>query len=197
MLYPLIIVGSLALVLFIFWRAEKRGRTFNFSRLLWLRRKKDDSGDRGLLGQDPTLDLFQPPDRAAEYFSRAESLFSEKKYLSAEKWFLESARLDPQNPRVYARLGTIYFALKNYKDAKEALQNAARLDPEVSARHFNLALVLFRLGENRQALNSINRAIELKGDDPKYPALKEGIEEALSLTRESTVKKRSKPKKKS
>lgn len=200
MFYPLIILTSLGLLFFIIFRSEKRGRSLSFDRLSWLK-SADLSLKKSILGKTPAKEegdsFFKPPpeDKKMEFFLRGERLFFEKKYLSAEKWFLEAVRLDPHDPKIYSRLGTIYLAIKNYKDAKEAFLNAIKLEADVPARHFNLALALHQLSDQEGALRAIEKALEFKNEDPKYLALKEEIEKAL-LKEEKTRQKRPRPNKK-
>src|SRR6266571_4788203 len=62
--------------------------------------------------------------RLVEYANR---LYSERKWLAAEKAYLNVLKHDHKNITAYSHLGIIYSAQKNLADAIECFEIAARL----------------------------------------------------------------------
>lgn len=118
-----------------------------------------------------------PGDTIEDNLKRAEDLFRKKQYISAEKWYIEAAKVDPKNDVIYARLGVIYIEQKNYKDAVEALLEALALGPSVASRYFNLSFARNALGEKKEALNLAKRAVRI---DPKNEKYKKWFDELRS-----------------
>jgi len=101
-------------------------------------------------------------------FEKAEELFRKNQYISAERWYIEAAKVSPKNDMIYARLGVIYIEQKNYKDAVEALKEAIRLGPEIASRYFNLSFAENALGNKKEALNLARRAVRADSKNDKY-----------------------------
>lgn len=89
--------------------------------------------------------------RLAQMVTYADRLFSEKKWLSAEKAYLGVLKIDHKNITAYSHLGIIYSTQKNMPDAIECFEIAARLHPSGTTFQ-NLALAYF---DNRNYIKSI------------------------------------------
>lgn len=100
--------------------------------------------------------------------AKAEELFHKRQYISAEKWYLEAVKLDPKNPRIYARLGTIYLEQKNFSDAKDAFEESVRLDDTVASRFFNLSYICNSIGDIKTAQSHAKKAARMEPQNSKY-----------------------------
>lgn len=180
-IYPIIILGSLAIAFAIFWRKafllEKDG-------VVRLSQKQDQSNiedhSNVLTGLKEKIHLPSfhkksevEPEVAVEEETdpnilKADDLFRKKQFISAEKWYLEAVRNNPKNPKIYSRLGIIYLEQKNFKDATESLEEAVRLDPSSASRFFNLSFAYNSLGDKKQALSYAKRSIRLEPQSKKY-----------------------------
>lgn len=120
-----------------------------------------------------------PKRPGAEFIEKADRLFSEKRFRSAERWYLEAAAVDPRNPKIYSRLGVIYLQTQSHNDAKEAFEAAIEIEPGKASRHFNLAVAYEGLGDLRQALKAVKKAISLEPENPKYQALEKSLKSKL------------------
>ena len=81
----------------------------------------------------------------------ADRMYTEKKWVAAEKTYLDILKFDHRNVTAYSHLGVIYSTQKQYADAIECFQIAAQIKP--SAVTFqNLGLVFY---ENRNYIKSI------------------------------------------
>ena len=60
----------------------------------------------------------------------------------AEKWFLESIRLNPDQANIYSNLGSLYGMTNRPQQAEEMFKQAVTINPTYVEGYFNL-------GENR------------------------------------------------
>ncbi len=89
--------------------------------------------------------------RLAQLSAYADRLYSEHKWLAAEKAYLNVLKLDHKNVTAYVHLGIIFSTQKNMPDAIECFEIAAQLKP--SGRTFqNLALAFY---DNHNYIKSI------------------------------------------
>ncbi len=106
----------------------------------------------------------------AQLTAYADRLYTERKWLAAEKAYLNVLKLDHKNFKSYLHLGIIYSTQKNMPDAIECFQIATRLHPS-GGTYQNLALAFY---DNRNFIKSIaayERAIMLDPNGPRYVGL--------------------------
>jgi tetratricopeptide (TPR) repeat protein len=137
----------------------------------------------------PPSDTFNLPEKglitrrgesqkiAHELMTQADASFRKKDYKEAEKFYLQAAAKDPENARIYNRLGVIYLQTKNYRDAVEAFRRALRFDDRVASRHFNLALAYLGKKDYRSAERGLREALRLDPTNDKYRKTFEAIRE--------------------
>src|SRR5687768_12283461 len=77
----------------------------------------------------------KPSQRLSQTAEYADRLFKEKKFLPAEKAYLELIKHDHKNALAYSRLGIIYSRLKNRGDAIECFQIASQFAPSAASFH--------------------------------------------------------------
>lgn len=119
---------------------------------------------------------FKPDLIARTYFEEAEAAFKIKDYRRAETLFIEAARENPRNVKVFNRLGVIYLEQKNFEDAIEAFSTAVKYDDKVCTRYYNLALAYIGQGSYKDAVKNLKEAIQLSPDNTKYKQVLEQIE---------------------
>lgn len=100
----------------------------------------------------------------------ADRLYREKKYLTAEKAYLEVLKLDHKNLLAYNRLGIIYSAQHNYGDAIECFEIAVRLVPS-AVTYLNLGLAQYENHNYIKAIATINKSIMFEPSAQRYLAL--------------------------
>jgi tetratricopeptide (TPR) repeat protein len=110
--------------------------------------------------------------------SRAEDCFQNKDYKMAEACYLKIARLDPENSRIYGRLGIIYLEEKEYRDAVDAFIEAIKREPQNSFWYNNLGLVAYYLGDFEKSIIAYKKAIELDKSTAKLINLAKVYEES-------------------
>jgi len=172
-IYPIIILILLLIAFVIFWRrsyfVEKQGipeevessiaeRVDSNKIPAWFGMKKKTN-----LEPEVTIEKETDPN-----IIKADELFSKKQFISAEKWYLEAARNNPKNSKIYSRLGIIYIEQKNYKDAIDSLEEAVKLDSSVASRFFNLSFAQNNEGDKKQAFLNAKKAIRLEPSSKKY-----------------------------
>lgn len=107
---------------------------------------------------------------------KADTAFEGKDYRLAEKLYLDAATHDPENPKIYGRLGVMYLNQGNFRDARDAFLFALKYDERVASRHYNLALAYQALGTTNKALAEIKRALDLDPGNEKYASLRQNLE---------------------
>lgn len=103
--------------------------------------------------------------------ARADEAFERGNYKEAEDLYVKTAVNDPDNPKIYSRLGAIYLEQKNYYDAKDAFSHAAKLEPDLASRHINLGLAYMGLKDFFKAVEEFKAALELDAKNKKYQRL--------------------------
>ena len=120
--------------------------------------------------------------------AHADDVFEAKDFKKAESLYVKAAAQDPDNPRVYSRLGAIYLEQKNYYDAKDAFLQAVKLEPDLASRHINLALAYLGLKDYFKAIESFKKALSFDPKNKKYQKL---LEKAEKIYAKEKDKKRS------
>ena len=110
---------------------------------------------------------------------KADQLFERKRYKKAEELYIKAAALDPNNAKIYNRLGVIYLEEKNFKDARDCFQTALNYNRRIPSRHVNLGLSYMGMGRCDQAVKCFQRALALDLNNPKYQKLLDDANERL------------------
>jgi len=108
--------------------------------------------------------------------ARADDAFDSKNFTLAENLYVKAAANDPDNVKIYSRLGAIYLEQKDFYDAKEAFLQAVKLDPQNGSRHINLGLAYIGLKDFFKASESFDNALKIDPKNKKYQSLLEKAE---------------------
>lgn len=119
------------------------------------------------------------PTKFTTLSDKAESSFANGDYLNAEKAYIELASYNPEDYKLYNRLGIIYLEQRNYSDAKEAFEVTIKLGGTKAGRYYNLALACVGLQEFRNAKEAIDQALELDKENQKYLDMKFDLNKRL------------------
>lgn len=101
----------------------------------------------------------------------ADDFFKKGNYQEAEKFYVKAATQEPNNPKIYNRLGIIYLEQKNYRDAKDAFEATLKFDSKKASRHINYGLACLNLRNFNEAIKSFEKAIKLEPKNKKYQSL--------------------------
>lgn len=105
--------------------------------------------------------------------AQADDAYEAKNYQKAESLYIKAAAIDPDNAKIYSRLGAIYLEQKNFYDAKDAFLQAAKLEPDLASRHVNLGLAFMGLKDYFKAMESFKKALNIDRKNSKYQKLTE------------------------
>ncbi len=106
----------------------------------------------------------------AQLTAYADRLYTERKWLAAEKAYLSVLKLDHKNATAYVHLGIIYSTQKNMPDAIECFEIAARLKP--SGRAFqNLGLAFYDNKNYIKAIAAYDKSIMFEPHAARYVGL--------------------------
>lgn len=103
--------------------------------------------------------------------AQADDAYEARKYEEAENLYVKAAAEDPDNAKIYSRLGAIYLEQGNYYDAKDAFLQAVRLEPDLASRHVNLGLAFMGLKDYFKAIESFKKALKIDRKNSKYERL--------------------------
>jgi tetratricopeptide (TPR) repeat protein len=123
--------------------------------------------------------------RLAQMVDYADRLYSEKKWLAAEKAYLGVLKIDHKNVTAYSHLGIIYSTQKNMPDAIECFEIAARLRPSGSTLQ-NLGLAYHDNKNYIKSVASFEKAIMFEPTAQRYVGLSKSWRK-LSNTEQSIV----------
>ncbi len=100
--------------------------------------------------------------------AQADDAFDTQEFNKAESLYVKAAAQDPDNPKIYSRLGVIYLEQKNYYDAKDAFLQAVKIEPDLASRHVNLGIALMGLKDYFKAIQEFKSALKLDPKNKKY-----------------------------
>lgn len=103
--------------------------------------------------------------------AQADDAFEAKNLAKAEGLYVKAAVEDPDNAKIYSRLGAIYLEQRNFYDARDAFLQAAKLEPNLASRHINLGLALLGLKDYFKAMGSFKKALSFDRKNRKYEGL--------------------------
>jgi len=105
--------------------------------------------------------------------AQADDAFDRKDFTDAEELYVKAAAQDPDNDKIYNRLGAIYLENKNYYDAKDAFLQTVKLDDTNPSHHINLGLAYLGLKDYYKAEQAFQDALKLDPKNKKYQNLLE------------------------
>lgn len=163
-IYPIILIILLLILLLIIWR-----KAIHYEKGIIEVAAKPKELKRPIFKEKDLPEKYNIP-KVIENgdFERAEDLFKKKQYISAERWYLEAAKKDPKNPKIYSRLAVIYLEQNNFKDARDSLEESVKLDPTVASRFFNLSFIYNNEGDKKSAISNVRKALSLDPENQKY-----------------------------
>lgn len=89
-----------------------------------------------------------------------------KRYLEAERWLAEGARLMAVNAGVWFNLGFVREALGRPEHAIEAFAEAVRLDPLLDRAWYGMGMCHASLGRHEEAAKALEEAATLQPMNP-------------------------------
>jgi tetratricopeptide (TPR) repeat protein len=112
----------------------------------------------------------------SEYAAR---LYDERKFLMAEKTYLEILRIDHKHVQAYNRLGLIAAALKKREDAIESFRMVSQLAPSAQSYH-NLGLAYYENKNYIKAIAAFEKAIMFEANAARYIAMAKAYQRILN-----------------
>ncbi len=106
----------------------------------------------------------------AQLLGYAQRLYSERKYLAAERAFMEVLKHEHRNANAYSHLARIYLSLKNYPDAIECAQILSQIEPSAH-NFFGLGTIYFDNKNYVKAIAAFEKAIMFEPSAGRYDAL--------------------------
>ena len=81
---------------------------------------------------------------------------------SAENYYKEALKLNPDHFETNYYLAGLFAQTKNFSSAKLLFEKAIEIKPDFVEAHYNLGIILHELGEYQKAVNSYEKAIKIQ-----------------------------------
>ena len=81
---------------------------------------------------------------------------------SAENYYKEALKLNPDHFETNYYLAGLFAQTKNFSPAKLLFEKAIKIKPDFVEAHYNLGIILHELGEYQKAVNSYEKAIKIQ-----------------------------------
>jgi Flp pilus assembly protein TadD len=98
-------------------------------------------------------------------------LYSEKKYSEAKETFQKALKLDPNAPRIPAKLGILCVLSQDYNDAEKMLEQAVRQSPKDAQVVSNYASILLLNQKPEEAIGAAKMSLQIRPDAKTYTTL--------------------------
>lgn len=112
----------------------------------------------------------QPSPKLTQLSQYADRMYAQKKWVAAEKAYLDVLKLDHRNVTAYSHLGIIYSTQKHYDDAIECFQIPAQIRPSAGT-YQNLGLVYYENKNYIKSIAAMEKAIMFEPSAPRYIAI--------------------------
>jgi tetratricopeptide (TPR) repeat protein len=109
--------------------------------------------------------LRERPDDAELYQQLGDLHFKRRELMEAWEAFMQSLRLDPDDPWTCLKFGTLLTLCDNMHYARKLFDHAIALGPELAVAHWCSANLYRKQGEYALAERAYERAVEVDPDD--------------------------------
>ena len=116
------------------------------------------------------------PDNSETLFALGNLRFAKHDPSAAQSFYRAVLNLDPKHKGAFNNLGVIALETYQFDEAEKWFRHAEDVDPRNGKTHFLLAKTLLAKNDRAAARTEIERAIELKPNQPEFTALKQEIE---------------------
>lgn len=124
-----------------------------------------------MLVVSPTSSFATPSSETQKLENLGDQLYSERKYEEAKDIFLKALKIDPNAPRVPAKLGILYILNKEYLEAEKMLEQAVRQSPKDAQVVSNYASILLLNRKPEEAVGAAKMSLQLRADAKTYITL--------------------------
>lgn len=118
---------------------------------------------RHLIKKEPEL----VQDKIKKLFIQGKELIDKKKFIEAEKKFIEIISFDSKNIETYKQLAEIYFQQNDLEHTKEILYFIQKLNPNDETISIQLGVINKLLGQHKEAINNFKKALFLTPNNPR------------------------------
>lgn len=136
----------------------------------WRDRKKEERMEKSL--SDVSIE-----DKIKMIFAMAEDFINQENWVEAEKKLIEIISLDDKNFLAFSELGKVYQTQEKWQEAKQTLLYTVKLAElfpdkvnvnDFSNLNYSLALINKELDDVPAAMLSLDKALEIDPNNPRY-----------------------------
>lgn len=110
---------------------------------------------------------------AQSFIAQADDAFGQKKWETAEELYIKAATQEPNNAKIYERLGEMYLVSHNFYDAKEAFLQVIKIKADDPFAYAELASAYLGLKDYFKACQTSQKALELAPKNKEFQKLNE------------------------
>lgn len=107
------------------------------------------------------------PDMVEAHNELGRAMFEQGDYAEAERHFRAALDRNPNLAETWFNLGQCRARSLDWDGAAEAFAQTVRLKPDLAVAHIDLGVALLRDGRAGEAVGPLERAVQLKQDDPR------------------------------
>ncbi len=107
------------------------------------------------------IEIKMDPKFAKKLYELGNQHFRKRDYASAEHYFKNALKSNPDQPGIHLRLGTVYEKQNKREKAVTMYNESIEIEPDQFEAYFNLAHIYFKQGDNKQAVKLLKNAIDI------------------------------------
>lgn len=119
----------------------------------------------------PQVRVAEPPDTAstpAALEQRGDDLRAGKFYLDAIDYYRAALKKDPNNARLYNKVGIALLQMHRFDDAKKEFQRSIKKDRAYAAAYNNLGVIFYQARKYSKAIDQYQKAIKFDQSSASY-----------------------------
>jgi tetratricopeptide (TPR) repeat protein len=119
----------------------------------------------------PQVRVAEPPDSAATADAlerRGDELRGGKFYLDAVDYYRAALKKDPNNARVFNKMGIAYLQLHRYEEAQKEFERSIKKDRGYANAYNNLGVIYYHNKKYSKAISLYAKAINLNHDSASF-----------------------------
>ena len=119
----------------------------------------------------PQMRVAEAPDKASSVDAleqRGDELRSSKYYLDAVDFYRAALKKDPNNARIYNKVGIAELQMHRFDEAKKDFEKSIKRDRTYSNAYNNLGVIYYHDKKYSKAINLYQKAIKLSQDSASF-----------------------------
>jgi Flp pilus assembly protein TadD len=138
--------------------------------------KATDTGNLERAQKNLEIAYAYVPDNSEINFALGNLWLQKGDTTKAKNFYRRAIEINPRHSSAYNNLGVLAMDESRWKLAAAFLKKSIGIEPDDAKTHYLLAKALLQLDDTPGATDEINRALELKPDQPEFQNLRQEIQ---------------------